>query len=352
MSTTSGTKRKLQPVPPIALPTWPLKFNMENDPTDVDTALSLLGNAKSKNLRTADRFDVFPSEPHADFHNDDDIRRFGDKVLKTGRKIGAIVNPGWESTGGGSALTMDGRKAMTAQYKRTLKVIEIWRKQGAKADGDIIRLDSAAGGQESAADAEEESRFLAATFDQLNLIGAEAGAVNVIEPEKGMRRLRTPKELRMLKKFMKTKVWWQLDYSHFLTEARMGGLDQQPLIKGEKPTFEQVLTVFKKLAKEFGPDVLNIHVAQCLLLLKEVTAGHDITGGHELPFVDGGFVNFKAYIQALWPHLPENPPVEISICWDGCGWKKQIAQQQNVWNDVMDAMDETIVGIEELQQAA
>ena len=73
-------------------------------PIDLDTMLKLTAAVEVGGVKF-DGVDLFLSLPHTDIDStDDDLKLLADKVAALGLRIGSLVAPVWEGTGGGRAM--------------------------------------------------------------------------------------------------------------------------------------------------------------------------------------------------------------------------------------------------------
>src|SRR5258708_1422148 len=114
-------------------------------PIDLDTMLKLTAEAEVDGVRF-DGVDLFLSLPHTDIDSsDDDIARLADKIASLGLRVGSLVAPVWQPTGGGSAMGSDvERAAFLTQVRRSCRIGRRLRDLGVRNYG-IVRIDSATG---------------------------------------------------------------------------------------------------------------------------------------------------------------------------------------------------------------
>src|ERR1700691_2971412 len=131
---------------------------------DLETMLDLTANAEVDGTRF-DGVDLFLSLPHTDIDStDDDLKKLADSVAKRNLMIGSLVAPVWPPTGGGSAMgTEEERKAFVKQVKKSCAIAKKLNDLGIRKYG-VVRIDSAAGPGDWAADPVGNTRKIAATF--------------------------------------------------------------------------------------------------------------------------------------------------------------------------------------------
>src|ERR1041384_7522646 len=71
---------------------------------DLETMLNLTAAAERNGVRF-EGVDLFLSLPHTDIDSsDDDLARLAETIASKGLRVGSLVAPVWEATGGGSAM--------------------------------------------------------------------------------------------------------------------------------------------------------------------------------------------------------------------------------------------------------
>ena len=146
------------------------------EPTiDLDTMLNLTATARANGARF-DGVDLFLFDPHVSIDStDDDLKRLADKIGAKGLVVGSLVAPVWPPTGGGSAMGGNGdRGAFLTQVRKACAIGKRLRDLGIRRYG-IVRIDSAAGPSEWAADPAGNTRKIAETFRQAADIAQEYG---------------------------------------------------------------------------------------------------------------------------------------------------------------------------------
>src|SRR5262249_28723588 len=94
----------------------------------------------------------------------DDIKRLADKIGGLGLAIGSLVAPVWPPTGGGSAMGgPEDRARFVTAVRKACRIGQKLRETGVRQYG-IVRIDSASGVAEWAADPVGNSRKIADTF--------------------------------------------------------------------------------------------------------------------------------------------------------------------------------------------
>src|ERR1044071_4882350 len=97
---------------------------------------------------------------------DDQIKALADKIAAKNLAVGSVVAPVWGPTNGGSAMgSEEERKNFVTQVEKACKIGQKLRKLGIRKYG-IVRIDSAAGGHDWAADPKGNTKKIAKTFKE------------------------------------------------------------------------------------------------------------------------------------------------------------------------------------------
>ena len=90
-----------------------------------------------------DGIDLFLSAPHVDIDStDDDVKALAEEVDALNLKIGSVVAPVWEPTGGGSAMGgAEERGRFLTQVRNACHIAKTMRELGVRPTG-IVRVDS------------------------------------------------------------------------------------------------------------------------------------------------------------------------------------------------------------------
>src|SRR3954463_711331 len=142
---------------------------------DLDTMLDLTAAAEVDGVKF-DGFDLFLFLPHINIDaTDDELKSLADKASSRGLAIGSGAAPGWPPTGGGRALDEgEGRKKFLEQVHKGCHIARRLRELGVRKYG-VVRIDSACGVGDWAADPEGNQKKVAETFKQAAHIAKEHG---------------------------------------------------------------------------------------------------------------------------------------------------------------------------------
>ncbi len=150
---------------------------------DLDTMLDLTAAAEVDGVKF-DGFDLFLFLPHINIDaSDDELKTLADKASSRGLAIGSVVAPVWPPTGGGSALDAGaGRKKFLEQVEKGCRIARRLRELGVRKYG-VVRIDSASGVSDWAADPEGNQQQIAETFKQAAAIAKDHGEKLAAEGE-------------------------------------------------------------------------------------------------------------------------------------------------------------------------
>ena len=124
---------------------WPGVVGKGEDsepPISLDTMLDLTAAADVDGVKF-DGVDLFLSAPHVDIDStEDEIKALADKVGALNLKIGSVVAPVWEPTGGGSAMgSAEERGRFLTQVRKACNIVKTMRELGIRPSG-VVRIDS------------------------------------------------------------------------------------------------------------------------------------------------------------------------------------------------------------------
>ena len=148
-----------------------------NDPPiPLDTMLDLTAAAEVDGQKFAG-VDVFLFDPHVSIDaTDAELEDLAERVKSRGLVVGSVVAPVWEPTGGGSAAgSSDQVEAFLTQVRKGCTIAKKLKELGVRPYG-VVRIDSASGVGDWAADPEANQERIAETFRQ----AADIAQVNSI----------------------------------------------------------------------------------------------------------------------------------------------------------------------------
>jgi len=309
---------------------------------DLDTMLDLTAAASVDGVKF-DGVDLFLFAPHVDIDSsEDDLKRLAENVSKRNLVIGSIVAPVWPPTGGGSAMGNESeRKQFVEQVRKACRIGTVLRKLGIRTYG-VVRIDSACGPGDWAADPEGSQRKIAATFREAAAVAADHGERLAAEGEicwGGMHSWR-----RMVQLLEMTDrpgiVGFQADMAHTLLYT-LGYNAPEDRILPENWDWSDPRKLDDALATltaALRPWTYDFHVAQNDATVKG-SGSHDKTGRHCLPNDPNGKLSI-AHHAGYWLRDSYGNVLNKHrhLCWDGCMFPNDVMKKPETWNDILAAM--------------
>jgi sugar phosphate isomerase/epimerase len=309
---------------------------------DLDTMLDLTAAAEVDGTRF-DGVDLFLFDPHTSIDaGDDELKRLRDKIAARGFVVGSLVAPVWPPTGGGAAMgSEDDRKNFLTQVRKACAIGKQLRDLGIRRYG-VVRIDSASGPGDWAADPEGNTARIAETFRQACDIAEGYGERLAAEGEicwGGMHSWRRMVQLLETVNRPKT-LGYQADMAHNLlftmgynaAEDRIlpEGYDWQDRTKLDE--------AYRQVARALRPWTIDFHVAQNDATVKG-SGSHDKTGRHCLPNDPNGKLDVVRYA-GFWLRDEAGQPTRAvqHICWDGCMFANDVMMKPQTWTDVLKLM--------------
>ncbi len=324
---------------------WPGMVGKGDDsepPISLEKMLDMTAAAEADGVKF-DGIDLFLSEPHISIDiSDDALKALADDIGGRGLKIGSLVAPVWEPTGGGSAMDEgEGRKRYIEQLRKACRIGKALRDMGMRPSG-AIRVDSAVDPGTWSEDPDGNQQRIAETLRQACDVAADHGETLVAEGEVcwgGMHSWR--RMVQLLELVNRPDVFgFQADMAHTLlyllgTNAPEDRLLPQDFDWNDTETFD---AAYKQLCDTLRPWTIDFHVAQNDATVKG-SGSHDKTGRHCLPNDPNGKLDITKYA-GFWLR-DENGNVRKKIrhlCWDGCMFSNETLLNQQTWNDILAAM--------------
>ena len=304
--------------------------------------LDLTANTEVDGIKF-DGVDLFLSLPHTDIDSsDDDLKKLADSVSKRNLMIGSMVAPVWPPTGGGSAMgTAEERKAFVTQVKKSCAIAKKLNDLGVRKYG-VVRIDSAAGPGDWAADPVGNTKKIAATFREAADVAESYGERLAAEGEicwAGMHSWKYIAEL-MEETARPQTVGIQADMAH-LSLYTLGYNAPEHRILPENYDWKDI-SVFedaiRTMARALRPWIKDFHVAQNDATVKG-QGSHDKTGRHCLPHDPNGKINVVK-VAGIWLRDDNGAPTKSTqhICWDGCMFSNETMTSPSTWRDVLSTM--------------
>ena len=315
--------------------------NSDQPPISLEKMIGLTV-ASNAGGRKYDGIDLFLFFPHLDIDaTDDDIRKFADDVAAKDLKIGSVVAPIWQETGGGSAMgDQAARDRFVGAVKKACRYTTILREHGVRSYGSI-RIDSATGVEDWAANPAANTKMMAQTFKECGKVAADHDEVLVAEGEICWGGMHSWKDMLDLleETGMPDRVGFQADLAHTYLYL-LGYNAEQHALLNEPYTDEEFWSAYKTMTNKLRPWTYDFHVAQNDGSVHG-TGAHDKTGRH-CPADDPNGRLDIVKCSGYWL-LDENgnPRPEIKhLCWDGCMFPNTTLEQQSTWDTILKTMVE------------
>jgi sugar phosphate isomerase/epimerase len=311
-------------------------------PIDIDTMLNLTA-AASVNGTKFDGVDLFLFDPHTSIDSTgDDLEPLADKIRSKGFVVGSVVAPVWPPTGGGSAMgDAEERKKFLTQVKKACAIAQSLRDLGVRHYG-VVRIDSAVGPDDWAADPDANTRRIAETFRQACDIAEDFGERLAAEGEicwGGMHSWRRNVQLLEMVDRPRT-LGFQADMAHTLLFTMGYNAPEDRLLPEDFDWSDrsELDAALKKMTRELRPWTIDFHVAQNDATVKG-SGSHDKTGRHCLPNDPHGKLDIPKHA-GYWlrddsGHLTKKVQ---HICWDGCMFPNATMVQPETWRNVLKTM--------------
>ena len=311
-------------------------------PIDLDTMLDLTAAAQVNGVRF-DGVDLFLTEPHTSIDaTDDDLKRLADNIGSRGLAVGSLVAPVWAGTGGGSAMgSQDERDRFLTQVRKACRIGAKLRDLGIRKYG-IVRVDSACGVSDWAADPIANSKKIAQTFRAACDIAASHHERLAAEGEicwGGMHSWRNM--VKLLEDVGRPEtLGFQADMAHTLLYTMGYNWPDDSLLPvgfdfSDPAALDAAL---KTLTAALRPWTIDFHVAQNDATVKG-EGSHDKTGRHCLPHDPNGKLDIVKHAGYWLRDANGNLNKTIQhICWDGCMFPNATMLAQQTWDDVLATM--------------
>jgi sugar phosphate isomerase/epimerase len=313
------------------------------EPTiDLDTMLDLTAAAEVDGVRF-DGVDLFLFDPHTSIDaTDDELKALADKVRGKGFMVGSVVAPVWPPTGGGSAMGSEqDRRQFLTQLRKACAIAKKLRDLNVRTYG-VVRIDSAAGPAEWAADPAGSTRAIAETFRQACDIAEGFGERLAAEGEicwGGMHSWKRNVELLEMVNRPAT-LGFQADMAHTLLFTMGYNAPDDRLLPEpfDWSRGDELDAALRTMTDALRPWTIDFHVAQNDATVKG-SGSHDKTGRHCLPNDPNGKLDIARHA-GYWlrdgrGQLTKKMP---HICWDGCMFPNATMMQPGTWRAVLKTM--------------
>ena len=308
---------------------------------DLDTLLDLTARTEVNGVKF-DGVDLFLFDPHVSIDStDDDLKSLADKVRAKGLVVGSLVAPVWPPTGGGSAMgNAEDRAQFVTQIRKSCRIAAKLRDLGIRPDG-LIRIDSACGVAEWAADPRANTTRIAATFREAAKVAEDHGERLAAEGEicwGGMHGWRYMLQL-LEETACPATVGFQADMAHTLLFA-LGYNAPEDRIVPENFNWEPdaLAAALREMTRALRPWTMDFHVAQNDATVKG-SGSHDKTGRHCLADDPNGKLDIVRDA-GYWLRDDAGDLTRAirHICWDGCMFPNEVMMRQDTWTHILSAM--------------
>jgi sugar phosphate isomerase/epimerase len=311
-------------------------------PIGLDTMLDLTAAAEVDGVKF-DGFDLFLFLPHINIDaSDDELKTLADKASSRGLTIGSVVAPVWPPTGGGPALDEgEGRRKFLEQVHKGCHIARRLRELGVRPYG-VVRIDSACGVGDWAADPDGNQVKIAETFKQAGKIAQEHGERLAAEGEicwGGMHSWR--KMVNLLERVnMPGVVGFQADMAHTLLYT-MGYNAPEDRILPEGYDWKdrgKLDEAYRTVTDALRPWTLDFHVAQNDGTVHG-SGSHDKTGRHCQATDPEGKLDIVKHA-GFWLRDENGKLTKAArhICWDGCMFPNEVMMKPQTWDDILATM--------------
>jgi hypothetical protein len=290
-----------------------------------------------------DGVDLFLADPHTSIDSsDDDIKKLADKLAAKHLVVGSLVAPVWPPVGGGSAMgDAEERKRFLSAVEKACRIGKKLRETGTRPYG-VVRIDSATGVHDWAADPAGNTKKIAQTFSEACDIAEAHGERLAAEGEICWGAMHGWKSMvNLLEAVGRPKtLGFQADMAHtLLYTLGYNAADERILPDGfdwsDNAVFQAAL---KELTHALRPWTIDFHVAQNDATVKG-SGSHDKTGRHCTVRDPNGKLDI-VHDSGYWLRDDDGKLTKAfqHICWDGCMFPNATMTEQQTWNDILGAM--------------
>jgi len=309
---------------------------------DLDTMLDLTARAEVNGVRF-DGVDLFLFAPHVDIDIDaDGLKRLADKITGKGFVVGSVVAPIWPPTGGGSTIgTDEDRQKFVGQVRKGCRIARDLRALGVRPNG-VVRIDSACGVSDWAADPVGNQAKVARAFSEACDVAEGYGERLAAEGEicwGGMHSWRSM--LDLLERVNRPQtLGFQADMAHTLLYALGYNAPGDAILPAgfDWQDAGALDAALRQLTAALRPWTIDFHVAQNDATVHG-SGTHDKTGHHCLPNDPQGKLSI-AHHAGFWLRDAAGQPTRKirHICWDGCMFPNATMMKPETWNDILSSM--------------
>ena len=311
-------------------------------PIDLDTMLELTVAAEVDGQKF-DGVDLFLADPHTSIDaTDDDIKALADNIGGRGLAIGSAVAPVWPPVGGGAAMgSAEERQKFVTMVDKACAIMAKLRDLGVRSHG-VVRIDSASGVEDWAADPVGNSRLIAETFARACDVAEGHGERLAAEGEICWGGMHSWKHMVDLLEAVgrPETLGFQADMAHTLLYTMGYNAPEHRLLPQDYDWSDRapLVAALTKVTDALRPWTIDFHVAQNDGTVKGM-GSHDKTGRHCMVGDPNGRLDITEDA-GLWLRGPDGEPTRAMrhICWDGCMFPNADMMKAETWNDVLGAM--------------
>ena len=324
---------------------WPGLVGKGGDaepPISLDTMLEMTAAAEVDGVRF-DGVDLALFDPHTSIDaSRDDIARLANNIYAHGLAIGSLLPPIWPPVGGGSAMgSADERKRFLSMVEKACRIGKQLRDIGVRPSG-VVRIDSAAGVHDWAANPAANQKVIAETFRQACDVAEGYGERLAAEGEicwGGMHSWKHMVELLEMVGRPRT-LGFQADMAHTLLYTMGYNAPEHRILPENYDWKDRAVldAALKKLTDALRPWTSDFHVAQNDGTVKG-SGSHDKTGRHCMAKDPNGKLDIT-HAAGFWLRNSSGNLTKAirHICWDGCMFPNADMMKQQTWNDILGAM--------------
>jgi hypothetical protein len=259
-----------------------------------------------------------------------------DKIAAKGLKIGSLVAPVWPGTVGGCAFgSDDDRKNFVLAVEKACRIADILKQHGARSYG-VIRIDSAGGPSDWAADPAGNTKKIAETFREAGKVAAAHGERLAAEGEICWGGMHSWKAMldTLEATGMPETVGFQADLAHTYLYLLGYNAPEHALLQ---PGYSDAdfWAAYEKMTDALRPWTIDFHVAQNDGSVHG-TGNHDKTGRH-CPADDPNGKLDIARCASYWLKDAASRGIQ-HICWDGCMFPNAVLEAPATWNTILSSM--------------
>ena len=281
--------------------------------------------------------DYFAFHPHTDPDADDgELERIADLISDHNLSVGSLAAPVWPGTVGGPALGTDQeREDFVLAVKKACRIANAFSAHGVRAYG-CIRIDSASGVADWAADPEGNTRKIAETFREAAKVAQDHGERLAAEGEICWGSMHSWKHMLNLLEMvdMPDALGFQADQAHTYLYLLGYNADEHALLRDgySDAEFEEA---YRTMTDALRGWTIDFHVAQNDGTVHG-TGSHDKTGRHCQADDPNGKLDITT-TAGYWLEGAQNRGIR-HICWDGCMFPNDVLEKQDTWNTILEAM--------------